>query len=153
MVSPGLHPLWVSLGIDSFNLPASGGSRHSLAVATSLQSLSLFLHYLFLCMSVSSLVLFLMRSLVIGFGLTWIIQDDFISRSLTSLHLKDHFFPKTVTCIVSRYFNVDISFGRSLHFQWSSVCIMCSEKFKTIRRSTYLPQYLICILKTWLWLV
>lgn len=92
MVSAGPHPLWVSLGIDSFNLPASGGSRHSLAVATSLQSLSLFLYYLFLCMFVSSLVLFLMRTLVIGFGPTWIIQDDFISRSLTSLHLEDHFF-------------------------------------------------------------
>ena len=150
MVSAGPHPLWVSLGIDSFNLPASGGSRHSLAVATSLQSLSLFLYYLFLCMFVSSLVLFLMRTLVIGFGPTWIIQDDFISRSLTSLHLEDHFFfPKKVTYTVSRYFNVDISFGRSLHFQWSSVCIMCSETFKTIRRSTYLPQYLIYILKTW----
>ena len=135
MVSAGPHPLWVSIGIDSFNLPASGGSRDSLAVATSLQSLSLFLHYLFLCMFVSSLVLSL--DLAHMDNPRWFHLK--ILNFITSKTLF-FFFPNKVTCTVSRYLDVDISFGRLLHFQWSSVCIMCSETFKTIRQSTYLPQ-------------
>lgn len=79
-----------ALGEDlPFPLPASGGSKHSLAwVCIILTLVSIFTLAFLLCLHLSC---FSYGCLSLDLGSTWVIQDDLILRSLISYVCKDSF--------------------------------------------------------------